>query len=221
MMGLNLILLGAPGAGKGTQSQYLVEKYRIPQISTGDMLREARKNRTPLGLKAEEYMNAGKLVPDEVVIGIVGERLSQTDCYNGFVLDGFPRTTAQADALTSLLEGRSTKISAVLNIDVPEEELVRRLSGRRVCQNCATTYHVEFSPTQKVGICDKCNGSVIQRPDDAENTVLQRLRVYKEQTQPLIGYYEKKGILHFVPGVGDISEIASSIDGVLTLLKKP
>lgn len=213
---MNLILLGPPGAGKGTQSQYLIKKYGLPQISTGDMLREARKNQTELGKKAEEFMNAGKLVPDEVVIGIVGERLKKADCAKGFILDGFPRTAAQADALARLLADDGKKIDAVLNIEVPESELISRLSGRRVCENCGATYHVTIAPTKMMGTCDKCSGSVVQRKDDAEETVKNRLKVYQESTSPLIGYYKDKGLLKTLPGVGSVGAISSSIDNVLT-----
>lgn len=212
---MNLILLGPPGAGKGTQSQYLIKKYGIPQVSTGDMLREARKNQTELGKKAEEFMNAGKLVPDEVVIGIVGERLKKPDCAKGFILDGFPRTAAQADALAKLLAENGKKIDAVLNIEVPEPELISRLSGRRVCENCGATYHVTTAPTKVAGTCDKCSGAVVQRKDDSEDTVKNRLKVYQESTSPLIGYYKDKGLLKALPGVGSIAAISRSLDEVL------
>jgi adenylate kinase len=213
---MNLILLGPPGAGKGTQSQYLIKKYGIPQVSTGDMLREARKNQTELGKKAEEFMNAGKLVPDEVVIGIVGERLKKIDCAEGFILDGFPRTATQAEALAKLLADDSKKIDAVLNIEVPESELVSRLSGRRVCESCGATYHVTTAPTKVAGTCDKCSGAVQQRKDDAEETVKNRLKIYQESTAPLIGYYQGKELLRTLPGVGSIESISLSINEVLT-----
>lgn len=212
---MNLILLGAPGAGKGTQSQFIVEKFGIPQISTGDILREARKNQTDLGKKAEAYMKSGELVPDKVVIGIIDERLRQTDCDRGYILDGFPRTVEQADALSRLLSQRRQNISVVLNFKVPENELVTRLSGRRVCQGCGATYHVEFSPPRVVGVCDKCGQNLIQRQDDVENTVRQRLRVYTEKTQPLIGYYESKKILCSIDATGSVNEIAGRILNVL------
>lgn len=212
---MRLILLGPPGAGKGTQSQYIVEKYAIPQISTGDILRSARKNRTELGRKAQEYMDAGKLVPDEVMIGIVDEHLVRDDCQKGFVLDGFPRTVVQADALNRLLMGRNHAIDVVLNIDVPEAELVVRLSGRRVCRDCAATYHVKNSPPRVLGECDKCHGPVMQREDDAEAAVRQRLKVYAEQTQPLISYYRARKLLKTIAGVGSVAEISSSIDCAL------
>lgn len=212
---MNLILLGPPGAGKGTQSQCLKQKFGIPQISTGDMLREARKNKTLLGQKAEKYMNAGELVPDEVVIGIVDERLQAPDCAQGFILDGFPRTAAQADALGALLQQRGGHIDAVLNFDVPEVELVQRLSGRRVCQACGATYHAHFSPTITAGVCDKCGGVVVQRQDDSEDTVRQRLRVYQEQTKPLIGYYRQKNLLKTISGLGTVEVITENIEAAL------
>lgn len=212
---MNLILLGPPGAGKGTQSQHIINKYGIPQISTGDMLREARKNQTDLGKKAEVFMNAGELVPDEVVIGIVGERLRRNDCTRGFILDGFPRTANQAEALASLLETAGSRIDAVLNIEVPEKELILRLSGRRVCQSCGATYHIVFSPPRNEGICDKCGAAVVQRKDDEEATVMQRLKVYQEQTKPLIGFYRQKNLLQTLAGVGPVEQIAVNIDEAL------
>lgn len=208
---MNLIFLGPPGAGKGTQSQYICEKYNIPQISTGDILREARKNQTELGKKAEEYMNAGQLVPDEVVIGIVDERLQQDDCEKGFLLDGFPRTVPQADALGALLAKRNKSIEVVLNFEVPKEELIERLSGRRVCKDCGATYHVQFKATTKDGVCDKCGGEIYQRKDDHRDTVAERLNVYQQQTAPLIGYYEEKNLLKSISGLGELSEITKRI----------
>lgn len=212
---MNLILLGPPGAGKGTQSKYLVDKYALVQVSTGDMLREARKNQTELGKKAEAFMQAGKLVPDEVVIGLVEERLSLPDCKNGFVLDGFPRTVAQAEELSVLLEKKKKKIQMVLSIEVPDDEIVSRLSGRRVCKECGRTYHSLFSKPIAQGICDKCGGVVIQRDDDREETIRQRLRVYNDQTYPLISFYKKMGILRTVSGIGDIESISRAIDALL------
>lgn len=208
---MNLIFLGAPGAGKGTQSQFISQKYKIPQISTGDILREARKNQTELGKKADAFMKAGELVPDAVVIGIVDERLKEKDCERGYILDGFPRTVAQADALAELLLSRGRKIDAVLNFVVPEDELVRRLSGRRVCKSCGATYHTQFSPPRVSGVCDKCRSEVVQRQDDAEDTVRQRLKVYAEKTQPLIGYYETKKILRSIEATGAVEEITGRI----------
>lgn len=212
---MNLILLGPPGAGKGTQSQSIKEYYQVPQISTGDILREARKNRTELGQKAETFMNAGKLVPDDVVIGIVDERLREADCQRGFILDGFPRTVAQADALSKMLAQYGRKIEAVLSVDVPQSDLVRRLSGRRVCQACGASFHVDFAPTQKAGVCDKCGGVVIQRKDDAEATIVERLKVYANQTQPLVDYYNKQGLLAVIDGMGAVEDVWQRMKKVL------
>lgn len=212
---MNLILLGAPGAGKGTQSKLICERHQIPQISTGDILRAARKNKTELGQLAEKYMVEGKLVPDEVVIGIVKERLTQDDCQKGFILDGFPRTTAQADALTAMLQDLNREIQSVVNIEVPKDSLVKRLAGRRVCSQCGATFHVEFSPTQSEGICDKCGGEVIQRKDDHESTILERLSVYEQQTQPLIDYYKNKNLLQTIEGTGEVSQVQDRIEQAL------
>lgn len=212
---MNLILLGAPGAGKGTQSKLICERHNIPQISTGDILRAARKNKTQLGQLAEKYMVEGKLVPDEVVIGIVKERLSESDCQPGFILDGFPRTTAQADALTDMLSELGRQIQSVVSIEVPKDDLVKRLAGRRVCSQCGSTYHVDFAPTQKEGVCDKCDGEVIQRKDDEESTILERLSVYEKQTQPLIDYYKGKDLLQTVEGTGEVSQVNQRIERVL------
>ena len=212
-MGLNLVLLGAPGAGKGTQSKKLVERYRIPQISTGDILREAVKNGTPLGIQAKSFMDRGALVPDEVVIGIVKERCQRADCDNGFILDGFPRTTAQADALSAL----GTSISHVIDVRVSRDFLVKRLTGRRVCRSCGEGYHLEFNPSKADGICDKCGGELYQRDDDREDVVVKRLETYESQTSPLIEYYKRKGLLHTVNGEGEIEavfhDICKIVDG--------
>jgi adenylate kinase len=208
---VDLILLGPPGAGKGTQAQFIVKEYRIPQISTGDILRAARKNQTPLGRKAEEFMNTGKLVPDEIVIGIVDERLAQPDAQSGFLLDGFPRTTAQADALQKLLMARGRRIDRVLSLEVMEADLVVRLSGRRTCRGCSAGYHVKFAPSQREGVCDKCGGQLYQREDDAEATIRERLRVYQEKTQLLIGYYQKLGVLRPISGNGTVADVFGRI----------
>lgn len=215
---MNLILLGPPGAGKGTQSQSIKEYYQVSQISTGDILREARKNRTELGQKAEAFMNAGKLVPDDVVIGIVDERLREADCQRGFILDGFPRTVAQADALLQMLARHGRKIEAVLSVEVPQSDLVRRLSGRRVCQSCGASFHVDFAPTHKTGLCDKCGGPVIQRKDDAEATIAERLKVYADQTQPLVDYYKRQGLLTVVDGTGAVDGVWQRIKKVLEMI---
>lgn len=214
---MNLILLGPPGAGKGTQSQLLKEKLHIPQISTGDILREARKNKTELGLKADSYMSAGKLVPDEVVIGIVEERLQKPDCQSGYILDGFPRTVAQAEALKSLLAEHGFHIDAVLNVIVEDEELIERLAGRRICKNCGANFHVKFKAPQNENTCDECRGELYQRDDDQVETIHKRLEVYKEQTAPLIEYYGSEGLLKNIEGVGSPSEIFQRIKSVLDI----
>jgi len=213
---MNLIMLGPPGAGKGTQAKMLVEKFGIPQISTGDMLREAVKQGTELGKKAKEYMDKGVLVPDDIVIGIVKERLSQPDCEKGFILDGFPRTILQAEALDEALTELGKKIEYAINIDVPEDELIKRLSGRRTCRKCGAMYHVIFNPPKEEGKCDKCGGELYQRDDDKEETIKKRLEVYKSQTQPLIDYYQKKGNLVNVSGTGSIQEIFEEVVRIIT-----
>ena len=215
---MNIILLGGPGAGKGTQAKLIVEKYGIPQISTGDMLREAVKQGTELGKKAKEYMDKGELVPDEIVIGIVKERLKQPDCEKGFILDGFPRTIAQAEALDKMLEELGKKIDAVINIHVPEEEIIKRIVNRRTCKKCGAIYHLIYSPPKEPNKCDKCGGELYQRDDDKEETVRERLRVYREQTEPLIEYYKKKGILYNVDGTKDINGVFEEIKSILDKL---
>jgi adenylate kinase len=197
---MNLILLGPPGAGKGTQAELLVERFNILHISTGDIFRAAIKEGTPLGTEAKRFMDSGQLVPDEVVIGIVKERLLKKDCQNGFLLDGFPRTVPQADSLDSFLQSHGKKIDAVINIEVESAVLLKRLTGRRVCRNCASVYHVETKKPKVTGICDHCGGEVYQRDDDAPATVSKRLEVYAAQTEPLINYYRQKAILHSFDG---------------------
>lgn len=199
---MNLILLGAPGAGKGTQAEKICEKLQIPAISTGNMLREAMANGTEMGLKAKSFIDAGKLVPDEVVIGIINERLKQDDCKNGFILDGFPRTIPQAEALDEM----GVRIDKVLDIEVPDEKIAARLSGRRVCLKCGATYHTEFKKPKTDGVCDACGESLVQRKDDMPETVLDRLKTYHEQTEPLKGFYEKKGILRVVEGQEEVAD---------------
>ena len=199
---MNLILLGAPGAGKGTQAEKICEKLSIPAISTGNMLREAMANGTEMGLKAKSFIDAGKLVPDEVVIGIIDERLKQDDCKNGFILDGFPRTIPQAEALDEM----GVRIDKVIDIEVPDEKIASRLSGRRVCLKCGATYHTEFKKLKTEGICDACGDTLVQRKDDMPETVLDRLKTYHEQTEPLKGYYEKKGILRVVEGQEEVAD---------------
>lgn len=200
MARLDLILLGPPGAGKGTQASRIVSDYGIPHVSTGDILRAAVKNRTAMGVEAKKYMDAGELVPDEVVIGIVKERLEEPDTTNGFLMDGFPRTIPQAEALDESLRELGRSITRTLAILVDEEELVRRLTGRRICRNCQTPYHVVFDPPRQEGVCDKCGGELYQREDDSEATVRNRLSVYREQTEPLIDYYDRQGVLVRVDG---------------------
>ena len=212
---MNLILLGAPGSGKGTQAKFLVQKYSIPQISTGDILREEVKSGTVLGLKAKEYMDKGQLVPDEVVVGMVEERVKKGDCTAGFILDGFPRTVAQADALKGTLQRMKKALSRVILVNVDEDELVKRLTGRRVCEKCGAGYHVIFDPPKQEGVCDKCQGKLYQRDDDKESTIRNRLKVYNNQTAPLIEYYQKKQLLSVVDGMGSIEEIFGRISKAL------
>ncbi len=212
---MNLILLGPPGAGKGTQAESLSDDYEIPQISTGDMLREAIKAGTEMGQKAKSFMDAGSLVPDEVVIDIVADRIQQQDCSHGFMLDGFPRTTAQADALADMLGKQGRKIDHVVCIQANNEELVARLSGRRTCRACMAPYHIKFNPPQKEGVCDKCGGELYQRDDDQEKAIRARLVTYENQTQPLIKYYEKLSLLRPVDGVGGLNEVYSRIKKAL------
>ena len=188
---MNLILLGAPGAGKGTQAEILCKKLGIPSISTGNILRAAIKDGTPTGLKAKSYMDAGQLVPDEVIIGIVGERLQQADCAKGCILDGVPRTIAQAEAI----EKAGIKIDAVVAIEISEEEILRRMSGRRVCEACGASYNLEAVPPKVEGICDNCGGKLIQRKDDTPETVRERLKVYHKETAPLVDFYAERGLL--------------------------
>ena len=199
---MNLILLGAPGAGKGTQAEAISAKLGIPQISTGNMLREAVKNGTELGLKAKAAMESGALVSDEIVIGILKDRIAEPDAANGFILDGFPRTVAQAEALDAM----GVVIDRVLEIYVPNERIIARMSGRRVCEVCGASYHVEYKPTKTEGVCDLCGGKTVQRKDDAPETVLERLSVYEEKTAPLKGYYEKTGKLVTVTGQEEVAD---------------
>ncbi|MCC6025689.1 MAG: adenylate kinase [Caldimicrobium sp.] len=212
---MNIVFLGPPGAGKGTQAKILIERYGIPQISTGDMLREHRAKGTELGKKAQEYMDKGQLVPDEIILGMVKERLSQPDCQKGFILDGFPRTVAQAEALDKLLSEMGKKLDFALALIVPDELLVERLTGRRTCKNCGMMYHIKYKPPKVEGKCDVCGGELYQRPDDNEETVRNRLKVYHEQTAPLIEYYKNKGILREIDGSKSIEEITQQIISIL------
>ena len=199
---MKLILLGAPGAGKGTQAEVISDKLSIPAVSTGNIIREALANGTEMGLKAKSYIDAGKLVPDDVVIGIIKERLAKDDCANGFILDGFPRTIPQAEALDTM----GVIIDRVISIEVADEDIARRMSGRRVCKGCGSSYHLEYKKPAVEGICNACGGELIQRKDDHPDTVLDRLKVYHEQTEPLKGYYEKKGILRIVEGQEEVAD---------------
>jgi len=208
---MRLVLLGAPGAGKGTQAKMLIEKYGIPQISTGDILRKAVSDGTPLGKEAKIIMDKGELVTDEIVIGLVKERLAQDDCKNGYILDGFPRTTPQAEELDNVLTAMNSPLDVALSVDVDKNDLMQRLTGRRTCNGCQQMYNVHFTPPQKDGICDKCGGELIQRGDDKEDTIKNRLEVYEKSTAPLIDYYGKKGILKSVEGVGSIDDIFNKI----------
>lgn len=212
---MNLILMGLPGAGKGTQAEKISERYSIPHISTGDMFRAAIKEGTELGKEAKSYMDAGELVPDEVTIGIVRERLGKDDCRNGFLLDGFPRTVAQAEALEGLLEEAGRQIDAVLYINVDTETLKKRLSGRRLCKKCGAVYHVIFQPPKQEGTCDVCGGELYQREDDREETVEKRLEVNMEQQQPLIDYYRRKGVLQTIDGNQEIDAVFVDIQKIV------
>lgn len=212
---MNLILLGPPGVGKGTQAKLLIDRFGIPQISTGDILRAAVKELTPMGVKAKGFMDAGALVPDEVVIGIVEERLAQEDCRKGFILDGFPRTVPQADALGRVLAGLGKAIDHVVSLSVDKGELLKRLTGRRACSKCGAGYHVEFAPPKTADVCDVCSGELFQREDDKEATILNRLSVYEEQTAPLIAYYDAAGLLRSVDGLGAVDAVQAEIVGIL------
>ncbi len=210
---MKLILLGAPGAGKGTQAEKISEKLSIPVISTGNIIRESMKNGTEMGTKAKSFVDAGKLVPDEVVIGIIRERLAAKDCENGFILDGFPRTIPQAEALDSM----GIDIDTVLSIDVEDEKIVARMSGRRVCLDCGATYHLEYKKPQKDGICDFCGKELVLRKDDAPETVLDRLHVYHEQTEPLKEFYAAKGKLRSVKGCEEVKDTTAATFAALEI----
>ncbi len=214
------ILLGAPGAGKGTQADIIVKEMSLPHVASGDLFRHALKNETPLGKQAEGYMKAGKLVPDEITINMILERIAQPDCRNGCVFDGFPRTLDQAKALDAALEKEKKAIEKAIYIEVPEEALLDRLTGRFVCRVCQTPYHIRNSPPKKEGVCDKCSGELYQRPDDKEETIRERLKVYFAQTMPLLEYYEKKGQLLRVNGNQHIDQVGNDIIKYLKGLKK-
>jgi adenylate kinase len=210
---VRLIFMGPPGVGKGTQAQRFSARHHIPKISTGDILREAVLKKTPLGLQAKSFMDSGKLVPDDVVIGIIRERLKEPDCKDGFILDGFPRTVPQAEALKAMLEANNLGIDRVLNFELPDDELIRRLSGRRSCPNCQSVYHVEFSPPREPDRCDACGERLVQRQDDLPETVRKRQEVYQSQTRPLVQLYEAENILRRIDGSGSPDTVYRRVEG--------
>lgn len=212
---MKIIMLGAPGAGKGTQAKMIAEKYGVPHVSTGDIFRANIKNGTELGMEAKKYMDQGLLVPDELTVRILLDRVAQDDCKNGYVLDGFPRTIPQAEVLDEALAKINDKIDYAINVEVPDENIVRRMSGRRACLACGATYHVEHIPPQKEGICDACGKELVLRDDDKAETVRNRLDVYHKQTQPLIEFYGAKGILHSVDGTVDMKDVFAAITEIL------
>ena len=212
---MKIIMLGAPGAGKGTQAKMIAEKYGVPHISTGDIFRANIKNQTELGMEAKKYMDEGKLVPDELTVKILLDRVAKEDCANGYVLDGFPRTIPQAEVLTDALEKLNDAVDYAIDVDVPDENIVKRMSGRRACVNCGATYHIVHIPPKTENICDKCGSELILRDDDKPETVLNRLKVYHDQTQPLIDYYTKKGILRTVDGTKDMKDVFEDIVKIL------
>ena len=216
---MNLILTGLPGAGKGTQAEKIVQKYQIPHISTGDMFRQAIKDETELGLKAKSYMDKGELVPDEVTVGIVRERLSKDDCQSGFLLDGFPRTVPQAESLEEILKDLNKKVDYCIHIDVDQDLLTERLTGRRVCKSCGATYHLVYNPPKTEDVCDKCGGELYQRDDDNEETVKNRLEVNIGQMKPLLDFYKERNVLKTIDGNQEIDKVFEDIDRLLADLK--
>ena len=216
---MNIILMGLPGAGKGTQASEIVKKFPIPHISTGDMFRKAIKDETDLGKEAKSYMDRGELVPDEVTVGIVKERISEDDAKKSFLLDGFPRTIEQAEALNNIMSELDRNIDAVINIEVPEEELMNRLTGRRICEKCGTTYHLVFNPPKVDGVCDIDGGKLYQRKDDNPETVSNRLSVNVKQSKPILEYYDEKGVLKNIDGAKDIDEVTKDVIDILDQLK--
>ena len=212
---MKIIMLGAPGAGKGTQAKKIAAKYNVPHISTGDIFRANIKSGTELGKKAKTYMDKGLLVPDELVVDLVVDRVNQEDCANGYVLDGFPRTIPQAEALKEALAKMGQKMDYAINVEVPDDNIVKRMSGRRACVDCGATYHLMYAPTKVEGVCDNCGGGLILRDDDKPETVLKRLGVYHDQTQPLIDFYTKEGILREVDGTIDINDVFAEIEKIL------
>ncbi len=212
---MKIIMLGAPGAGKGTQAKMIAEKYSVPHVSTGDIFRANIKNGTELGKQAKEYMDAGKLVPDELTVKILLDRVAQDDCKNGYVLDGFPRTIPQAQVLEDALNKLGEKIDYAINVDVPDENIVKRMSGRRACLKCGATYHIEHIPPKQEGICDTCGSELVLRDDDKPETVLNRLKVYHDQTQPLIDFYSERNVLKTVDGTRDLKDVFADIIAIL------
>ena len=212
---MKIIMLGAPGAGKGTQAKMLADKYKIPHVSTGDIFRANIKNGTELGTKAKVYMDQGMLVPDELTCDLVVDRIKQDDCKDGYILDGFPRTIPQAECLDKALDALNDKIDFAVNVEVPDENIIRRMSGRRACLSCGRTYHILYNPPKEEGICDECKKELVLRDDDKPETVEKRLKVYHEQTQPLIDYYRNKGVLAEVDGTRDMQEVFTAITDVL------
>ena len=212
---MKIIMLGAPGAGKGTQAKMIADKYGVPHISTGDIFRANNKNGTELGMEAKKYMDQGLLVPDELTVRILLDRVAQDDCKNGYVLDGFPRTIPQAEVLDSELTKLGDHIDYAINVDVPDENIVKRMSGRRACLTCGATYHIEHVPPKKEGICDVCGSELVLRDDDKPETVKNRLNVYHEQTQPLIDFYTEKGVLKTVDGTVPMEEVFAAITAIL------
>ena len=214
---MNIVLLGPPGSGKGTQAKMIADKYKVKHISTGDILRDNVRNGTPLGKEAKKYMDAGKLVPDTVLIDIIKDRLAKPDVKNGWMLDGYPRTNPQAEAMEKIMPTLGQKLNVVLNIDVPDNELVERLSGRRMCK-CGASYHLQFNPPKETGKCDVCHGELYHRDDDKAEAIMKRLETYHNQTQPLIDYYSKKGVIANIKGSGGIQQIFAEISKVLDKL---
>jgi len=212
---VNIVLFGPPGSGKGTQAQFIVERYGLPQISTGDMLRAAVRAKTPLGDMAKSIMDAGGLVSDEIVLGLVKERVLQDDCASGFILDGFPRTVPQADGLISLLDEIGRKIDLVISLEVNNQELINRLSGRRTCPACGKGFHISYDKPMREGVCDSCGALLVQRDDDSEHTVINRLKVYEQQTSSLKSYFKDLGLFYSVSGSGSISDIQSQVYSVI------
>ena len=212
---MKIIMLGAPGAGKGTQAKMIADKYSVPHISTGDIFRANIKNGTELGMEAKKYMDQGQLVPDELTVKILLDRVAQDDCKNGYVLDGFPRTIPQANVLDEALNKLGEKIDFAVNVDVPDENIIRRMGGRRACVSCGATYHIEHVPPKAEGVCDRCNSELILRDDDKPETVKNRLEIYHEQTQPLIDFYEAKGVLKNVDGTVDMNDVFAAIVSIL------